>query len=255
MYFLLEKILQKFIWPETLVILSMLIAIVALSTKRTKLATRALWIALVLLLIPSIPLVASNIMGRLEAYYPSRPVAEYPQADVIVVLGGSTEALVSPRQEPEEMSGSRILPAARLYRAGKAKYVMACGGIPYTDIHKKTRTLADDIHDILVDEGVPSSAIILENDSRTTREDAFYASQIFAERNFKSALLVTSAFHLRRAAELFKRSGIEIIPVPVGHYVTSNVASWDFFVPDVKSLWLSTVAWKEYVGNWVDQIF
>jgi uncharacterized SAM-binding protein YcdF (DUF218 family) len=254
MYYFLEKMLQKFLWPESLALIALVLVFFALIRRKIGMATKLLVVGFILLAVPSVPIVSSTLLGHLERYYPAKPLAQYPEADVIVVLGGSTAAVQPPRQEPEEIYGSRLLPAARLYKLGKAKHVMVCGGIPYTDTHGQLRTMADDMRDILVEEGVPASAILLENISRTTREDAFYAGQMLEANEFKSVLLVTSAFHLRRATDLFRRTGLEIIPVPVGHEVTGTRPMWEGFFPDSHYLWLSSVAWKEYVGRWVDQI-
>jgi uncharacterized SAM-binding protein YcdF (DUF218 family) len=255
MYYYVEKILQKALWPETIALVVLIFAWLCLRRGKNRYAKFGLLGAFLILFIPSLPFLANSLVGHIEGYYPTRPIGDYPPADVIVVLGGSTGFLQPPRQEPEEISGSRILPAARLYRAGKAKFVMACGGLPYRDTQGKMRTMADDISDILVEEGVPRSAILLEDRSKTTREDALYAGQILREKGFKTALLVTSAFHLKRATRLFKATGTEIIPVPVGHEVTRGGLHFDSFFPDARALYLSTLAWKECVGYFVDWVF
>ena len=69
------------------------------------------------------------MVASLEQKFLPVPVHKSPQADAIVVLGGSVAIPDSPRLEVELTGTSdRILHAARLYRAGKAPLVVATGG-------------------------------------------------------------------------------------------------------------------------------
>jgi uncharacterized SAM-binding protein YcdF (DUF218 family) len=51
-----------------------------------------------------------------------------------------------------------------------------------------------------IEAGVPQSAIIVEEFSRTTAENALNTSRFIAERSIKKIILVTSAYHQRRAS-------------------------------------------------------
>lgn len=53
--------------------------------------------------------------------------------------------------------------------------------------------------------GVPSSAIILEQDAENTKQNAQNTKQLLAENNVKSVILVTSGYHQRRASLEFDR--------------------------------------------------
>jgi uncharacterized SAM-binding protein YcdF (DUF218 family) len=67
--------------------------------------------------------------------------------------------------------------------------------------------------------GVPTSAIFLVEQSTSTREDATYTRQLMAQHGWRSAILVTSAYHGRRASLVFARafdgSGIVVTNRPV----------------------------------------
>lgn len=66
--------------------------------------------------------------------------------------------------------------------------------------------------------GVPESAILLDETSQTTKENADNSIALFTERRINSVILVTSAYHQRRAGlEFGQRAGgtIKIISHPV----------------------------------------
>ena len=65
--------------------------------------------------------------------------------------------------------------------------------------------------------GVPKSAILLADKSRTTEEDALFTKEIMDKYGYKSCIIVTSPYHSRRALKIFKRGmgdKIKIISAP-----------------------------------------
>jgi uncharacterized SAM-binding protein YcdF (DUF218 family) len=58
--------------------------------------------------------------------------------------------------------------------------------------------------------GIPGKDIIEECGSKDTSENARYTKQIIEKRGFKSPILVTSAYHMKRAVFLFEKQGTEI---------------------------------------------
>jgi uncharacterized SAM-binding protein YcdF (DUF218 family) len=78
----------------------------------------------------STPWVAWALAMPLESRHPPVPAAASPAADAVLVLGGAMQAARPPGQ-PHLGFGSaadRVWHAAALYRAGKARWVMAIGG-------------------------------------------------------------------------------------------------------------------------------
>jgi uncharacterized SAM-binding protein YcdF (DUF218 family) len=90
-----------------------------------------------------------------------------------------------------------------LYRAGGAPIVVATGGVTA----RATRTEAAVIAEALAARGVPASAIVVEDQSRTTAENARCAAALLGDR--RRVWLVTQPFHARRARWLFRRAGFE----------------------------------------------
>lgn len=117
-----------------------------------------------------------------------------PSADVALLLGC-----------PPESSRERAEAAARLYFEGKVPFIVPSGGVEWEYSGKK-QSEAEFMTDILIANGVPREAIIIENEARTTKENMIYGTlQINRNLNFynvKKVCIVTSAFHLRRSVEL-----------------------------------------------------
>src|SRR6185436_17873774 len=100
--------------------------------------------------------------------------ADSPPADAIVVLGGGTTARTP--QQPEvglAGSGGRLLHAFRLYRAGKAPLVLLSG-----DGLTPAESEARQMRTILAEWGVPDGAMLLEERSRNTHENAVESAAI-----------------------------------------------------------------------------
>jgi uncharacterized SAM-binding protein YcdF (DUF218 family) len=107
------------------------------------------------------------------------------KADVIVVLGGSG---------PE-----RSEHAAELFKAAEAPLIVCTGSGD-----------AGDNEACLTNSGVPASAILLESKSRTTRENAQFTIAMLRAHGVKSAIIVTSWFHSRRALACFEHYAPDI---------------------------------------------
>jgi len=91
--------------------------------------------------------------------------------------------------------------AAALYRAGRVGAIVATGGIG-----KTPPTEAETVGAILVSQGVPESAVILETRSRNTGENIAFAADLLAEGH--PVVLVSDAWHLPRARLIARRLGL-----------------------------------------------
>lgn len=251
MYFYLSKTLQELLWPMSWSLIAFVTAMVLWRRKRERGAVRAFLVGLGILVVFSLPLVAGWIAAPLEGRYPVKKLVEYPTADVIVVLGGSVAGRVPPRLESEELGGNRCGAAARLYQMKKAPWILVSDGVPYRASDGTIRTGSDDMTEVLETLGVPATAVLKEARSRTTRENAHFTKQILDEKGFKTVLLVTVAGHMQRAADHFRRAGIDVIPVPTSHSATRGPLTIKDFVPSAFALAGSQTALKEWFGYWV----
>eukprot|EP00257_Ricinus_communis_P024174 XP_015584322.1 uncharacterized protein LOC107262639 [Ricinus communis] len=96
---------------------------------------------------------------------------------------------------------------------------------------------------------VPDSAVIQENQSRNTLEDASFSKKILEQQHLTPPyLLVTSAFHMRRALLIFKKAGINVVPYPAAFSGDGSHVSVDSFIPDGGTLSGWGTYTKELVG-------
>lgn len=184
--------------------------------------------------------------GRLEQLYPYKPPASMPTAQAIVVLGGSTAGGRLNWFEPYDSATatSRVDTAALLYEAHRAPLVVLSGAAL-----EGSTSEAKMMANVLKQRQIPPEALVLENKSYTTHENALYTSEELKRRNIGQVLLVTSALHMPRAMAVFRKQGISAIAAPSPpQIVVPNDPGFSFWQPDMRALAASRSIVKEYVG-------
>jgi uncharacterized SAM-binding protein YcdF (DUF218 family) len=112
---------------------------------------------------------------------------------VVAISGGDTQA--------------RTNQAISLYKNGWATKLVFAGAAA----DKSGPSNAEAMQSQAVQSGVPASAILLDETSETTSQNAANTRALFDKNNIQSVILVTSAYHQRRAGlEFGKRAGAEI---------------------------------------------
>jgi len=196
----------------------------------------------------SSPAVSDWVRGYLEDQNPPMAIQGVPQAEAIVVLGGGVSPASLGGLYPNLESGAdRVWHAARLFHASKAPLVLLTGG---SDPSHSAASEAEAMLRFMRDLGVPAPALVLENRSRNTSQNAEYSAEILAGQGINRILLVTSAYHMPRARRLFEAQGLEVIPVATDHEVLSRPL-WRNLLPETRALDGSSRAIKEIVGRLV----
>jgi uncharacterized SAM-binding protein YcdF (DUF218 family) len=95
--------------------------------------------------------------------------------------------------------------------------------------------------------GIPASALLLEERSRDTRDNAAFTAVLAKEHGMKRVLLVTSALHMPRASLLFRNAGVDVVPVSVPEPESTRLG-WQQWLPSRSALWRSGRALQEYAG-------
>jgi uncharacterized SAM-binding protein YcdF (DUF218 family) len=126
-------------------------------------------------------------------------------ADCILVLGRALR-----HDQPTAVFRARLERAARLYREGLAPRVIVAGGLT----GDATRTEAEAGREVLVAAGVPSAAILLEDQSRHTLENLFHARQTLRELRLRTVLLVSDRLHIARAEAYARGFGLDVTSSP-----------------------------------------
>ncbi len=190
--------------------------------------------------------VSQALLRTLENQFPDRAPDATPQAQAIVVLGGAVHFPSSRHPGSGLINPSdRVLHAFRLYRAGKAPVIVCSGGGP-------GGAEAPLMTGLLEEWGVPADAILLEERSLNTHENALYSFSLLQSRGIRQILLVTSASHMPRAAAVFRKVGFQVEPSPADYWTgwgddtdAFNLLDW---LPSPHPLMGSAMALREWVG-------
>lgn len=122
-------------------------------------------------------------------------------ADAIVVLG----AQVHRDGRPSAALRGRVRRAAALYHAGFAPRLILTGGVGEAGIAEAAVMEA-----LAVAHGVPASALVLEPRATRTLESARAVGAIARAAGWRSVIVVSDPFHLRRSGLLFRAEGLAV---------------------------------------------
>ena len=110
------------------------------------------------------------------------------KAEAIVVISGDT--------------GARTDTAITLWKAGWAPVIVFSGA----SIDPESVSSAEIMRREALRQGIPESATLVEPASASTEENATEVAKLMVQRKIRSAILVTSPYHQRRAAFEFGRA-------------------------------------------------
>jgi uncharacterized SAM-binding protein YcdF (DUF218 family) len=191
----------------------------------------------------SLPVVSRHVIAPLESVYPAQTVPNAPLADAIVVLNGAIIRGVKAGEVQWGDNSNRYFEGLDLATANKARYLVLSPGAP-------PRSGALDqgsvMRDFSLHHGFPPDRIIVSPYALTTEAEA---RTISALPGIHSILLVTSAFHMPRAAMLFRARGMLVQPFPADQRVLGSATLGSLaWIPEPSELHDSQMALREYYG-------
>jgi len=225
----LSKFLPQLIYPFNLALLLIFATLLLIIFGRRLLGLFSGFLAVVILGVCSSPLSVA-LYREHELKYPPVPVSSSPAADAIVVLGGDVGIPVSPRTE-SQLHGNRLLHAFRLFKAGKSPLILVTGSNVFAQEGLEAEAFYSKA--ILADWGIPEDAIMIETKSRNTHQNAIYSFETLKGQGIDKILLVTNAFHMPRAAAVFRHVGFDVIPS------SSSLSVTDYRQPKLLDWWPS----------------
>lgn len=198
--------------------------------------------------------VADKTMGWLEQKYNPPTQAELESADVIIMLGGGAI------RDAQDVDGTGTLcasPANRLLTAVRLQKklnlpILLSGGQVYSDSGAEALISGR----ILQTLEVPQEKILLETKSVNTTQNAIFSALILRENNFHKPIIVTSAFHMRRAVLNFRQQGFEVIPCPTDFLVPREPKfHYTKLRPQAEALLINITVLQEVLRTFVTEIF
>jgi uncharacterized SAM-binding protein YcdF (DUF218 family) len=242
--------LVAFVFSTTGVITSLLVAAAWLAHRprstsaRAFLTAAALWYTLA-----GTYAVPALIARALSIGYHQFTMADKPPEPVaLVVLGSGTVLIrgwVDRADVMTDTAAARVLEAARVYRLIDPAVVVSSGGLPSPD--DDSQPSGANMRTELVRLGVPESRIIIEIESRNTRDEATIVTPMLRDRGIERMVLVTSDSHMRRALGVFRAYGWNAVPAIAPDPGFSE--TWpDWLIPSYSGLEFSRQVSREIIG-------
>lgn len=246
MFFILSKILLFLIKPLFWITI---LLIVAICTKKQPRRRRFFTATIIVFLFFSNGFIVGKIANWYEADYPSKQ-----KYDVGIVLGGFSGINERTHQIAFNWASDRLFQALSLYKKGEIKKILLSGGNANL-VDNKIKE-ADLVVDYLKLIGIPDSAILFENQSRNTVENARNCIALIKKYKPDAKILViTSAWHIPRAKTIFaKQTTNKINYYPTNFIGKTSYNFGDFIIPDLGSLGTWELLFKEWIGLAVDRI-
>ncbi len=235
---LVNKILPIFVLPLGFTLLCMLAGLVLRKTL-------LLWYAALLLWAFSMPVVSEGLMRFVEGGSVRMPVSAIEKADAIVVLSGMIRQVDGAPLGEWGDAVDRFEGGIDLFKAGKAPVIVFTRGqLPW---QQNAIPEGELLERRAVRLGISQRAIRLTDKVGNTAAEAVAARKLLGNR--KKIILVTSAFHARRALLLFEQAGFEVQPFRVDYQVDDNSGLTVLrFLPGAEALAQSEKALREMIG-------
>ena len=212
-----------------------------------------------ILLVPTIFLsffgngIISEFLWRyLESPWERLSLKEMPKADAIVVLSqkrhlppGKSKIIEWWHDPDRFMSGLMLLKAKKaekiIFTGGSSPYLPELP--PEGNIYKQEAILF----------GIEPSKILTTRSVSNTQEESKAVKSILGYKK-STILLVTSAFHMKRAKKLFEKESINVIPYPVDfksskYFEGKKLLNPYNIFPNASSLYSSSKAIREIIGR------
>jgi len=233
----LHKLLPIFVLPLGAALLAV---IAGLISGRKAIA----WGGIFLLWLSSLPVVSTRFIHLVESGAQRMATAEAPHVSAIVVLSAGRSVAPGPAAVSEWGDPDRFFAGVDLLLAGKAAVLVFTGGsVPWAD-----GPLEGDVLRAWAQRmGVADDRILTTGAVMTTAEEAAAVRALFDRKHQgRDVLLVTSAFHMPRARQLFEAAGFVVSPFPVDFRSTGS-GRLDIlsFVPTSEALRHTEIAARE----------
>jgi len=225
----LFKLFQAFLSPSVFIFVIFLIGTFFFKKRVGKFFV---FLGIILYYLFSISFISNLIISPLETKYQPINKEELNKTNATVLLLGGKESDVL-----------RCAEVLFIYneKSNKTDFkVVISGDNPVKSEIKE----AESMRIFLINRGIATDNIILEDKSRNTYESAIKIKDLLGNELF---FLVTSAYHMPRAILAFKSAKTNPFPAPTDFKIEEDYTFLDFF-PDSRNLKKTDLAFHEYFG-------
>ena len=239
----LHKIIPLITSPLFFTLTLLATSIVLRRSKFIKLKSFLLFLSFLTLFIFSNPLISNKLVKYIEAPYFPVKLSEVPASDFIVVLSGMVHEVKDNVYEWSDPD--RFFAGIKLLNANKGKKIIYTGGLlPW---EKKKITEGELLKNKSIEFGIHENDILVTKKGKNTYEEANAISHLIDNKS--KIILVTSAFHMKRAKFLFEKYTFNVFPYPVDFKYKNHKITILDFIPSAGSLSRSSFVIREVLGR------
>ena len=236
----LHKLLPLFIMP----IVVFLGLILICNYKGYK---KLIYLFSILFYIISTPIFSNFIMKIVEGEYKYQKLENLEKVDAIVILGGMLKIYEFENNYTVEWQDpDRFFKGIELYNSFKSDKIVFTGG--KSPFNMTAVSEGSVLKNYALKYGVLEEDIIVTKEVLNTYDESLAVSEVLGEN--KTVILVTSAFHMKRAKLLFEQQGVKIIPYKVDYKSSINSRLYFIdFIPNSLALKKTEIALRELLGR------
>ena len=261
MFFIISKLLGFFALPSNDMLAVGLIGLALMPTRFARRGRVLVSASILLFLAFGLLPLGKLLIAPLEERFPPWD-ASRGAPDGIVVLGGAIDPAFVPVRPASELNeaAERVTVIAELARTYPSAKILYSGGNGNLVLPGSSEApIAGALLETL---GVPPTRLILEDQSRTTAENATFSARLVMPKPGERWLLVTSAFHMPRSIGAFRKAGFTVEAYPVDYRTPGTADLWIPFDAVATGLRRTDTAVREWVGllvywlmGWSSQLF
>ena len=210
------------------------------------------WTALSITIIFSITctgIVANPLWRILEAGQKPTRVNNASKTDAVVVLSGMIGAVeLEGDQFIQWGNTDRFMKGIELVKHGKGDLIIFTGGnLPWQQLATDEGSI---LKDKAVEMNIPEEQILVTSRVENTAQEAREVAKLLDSKT-KKITLVTSAFHMPRASNLFRQQGFDVYQFPVdfrSRAQSQSLTPMDF-IPSTSDANKTFEAMREFLGR------
>ena len=203
-------------------------------------------IALILLIILSLPIVSRQLIKFLEQGYTLISPNNVDTADTVIVLSGMIRTIKQNNEIYYEFSDAvdRVFAGIEPLKLNKAqKIILTRGKLPWSLGMPEGEFLAQ----FVKSQGINKNQVILTEVVQNTNDEAIAVSKILPKNS--KIILVTSAFHMPRAKTVFENQNLKVIPYAVDFRLGEKKMDVLDFLPQANAFKDSSFYFREIIGR------
>jgi uncharacterized SAM-binding protein YcdF (DUF218 family) len=244
MFFTMTKVLQSLVLPPAGCLILMAVGFLVVRSSRV-IGRLLIASGFILLYLAAISPMTDLLMHPLEKDYPelvTKRTKIEAQAIVVLSAGVRDRSWLGLDPEPSEGSLERMVTGVILWRTtGIPLIVVGGNGDPAKTGVSEAAAMAKAALRL----GVPAKEITIESSARNTLESARAVKRMVPGGRI---ILATSAYHMKRAAAMFRKQGFAVVPAPAGYRGGQRTITPFSFIPGAENLHYSSCALAEYLG-------